>query len=56
MILSMTGGIDDKAELTAPGILVARYKEATLILGSTSVTADDCHDLGHAGVLIGEDR
>lgn len=56
MILGMTGEIDDEAEPAAPGILVTRYQEATLIVVSSSVAADDRHDLGHAWVMLGEDR
>jgi hypothetical protein len=60
MVFGMAVGIDDKAEPAAPGILVARHKEATLIVPGLSVTRpsitdDDRHDFGHAGVLIGED-
>ena len=56
MIPGMTDGIDDESEPTTPGILVARHQEATLIVVSSSVAADDRHDLGHAWVMLGEDR
>lgn len=60
MIFGMTVGIDHKSEPTAPGIFVARHKEATFIIPGLSVTrpsitGDDRHDLSHSGVLIGED-
>lgn len=55
MILSMTVVIDDKAKPAAPGIFVARDQEATLVVACSPVPADNRHDLGHAGVLIGED-
>ena len=54
MILSMTVGIDDEAEPAAPSVLVARHQEATLIVAGPSITANYRHDLGHLGVLIGE--
>lgn len=55
MILGMTDGIDDESEPAATSVLVARHQEATLILASSSVSADDCYDLRHPRVLIGED-
>lgn len=60
MIFGMTVEIDHESEPTAPGILVVRHKEATLIIPGLSVTrpsrtGDDRHDFDHAGVLIGED-
>jgi len=55
MILGMTDGIDDESEPTTPGILVARHQKATLIVAGPPITADDRHDLGHAGMLIGKD-